>query len=113
MRVNLQLINKRGQAAAELAILGVLVIVAFSYIMNFGQSLGSQQQTKMEAFRRALQKAYIRNASASFTLKKDVSAASVNSGFFQGQGLTPEAILARAKEEAKKLIAEIEQLALV
>jgi hypothetical protein len=91
MKVNLHLMNKNGQAAAELAILGTLVIVAFSYIMNFGQSLGAQQQTKMESFRRALQKAYIRNASTNYTLKKNVSIASANASFFQGQGLTPEA----------------------
>ena len=91
MKVNLHLMNKNGQAAAELAILGTLVIVAFSYIMNFGQSLGAQQQTKMESFRRALQKAYIRNASVNYTLKKNVSIASANAGFLQGQGLSPEA----------------------
>jgi len=91
MKISLQLMNKKGQAAAELAILGVLVIMAFSYIMNFGQSLGAQQQNKMESFRRALQKAYARNASVSYTLKKNVSAASVNSGFFQGQGISSEA----------------------
>ncbi|MCX5705558.1 MAG: hypothetical protein NTZ92_05850 [Candidatus Omnitrophica bacterium] len=90
MKANLYLMNKNGQAAAELAILGVLIITAFSFIMNFGQSLGAQQQTKMESFRRALQKAYIRNASVSNTLKKTVNVASVNAGFFQGQGLSPE-----------------------
>jgi hypothetical protein len=84
------LVNKRGQAAAELAILGALIITAFSYIMNFGQSLGATQQVKMEAFRRALQKAYVRNANVSFTLKKDVSAASATAGFWQGQGISPE-----------------------
>jgi hypothetical protein len=70
--------------------LGILIITAFSYIMSFGQSLASQQQVKMESFRRAMQKAYKRNAGVSNTLKKYASAASVNSGFMQGQGLTPE-----------------------
>jgi len=91
MKASLHLINKKGQAAAELAIMGILIITAFAYIMNFGQSLGAQQQTKMESFRRALQKSYIRNASTSYTLKKTVNIASPNAGFFQGQGLAPEA----------------------
>jgi hypothetical protein len=84
-------LNNRGQAAAELAILGILLITAFSYIMNFGQALGAAQQNKMETFRLALQKAYIRNGSATYTLKKDERAASVNTGFFQGQALSPQA----------------------
>ncbi len=91
MKLGLRLMNKHGQAAAELAILGILIITAFSYIMNFGQSMGAQQQTKMESFRRALQKAYIRNAGTSYTLKKTVNIASPNAGFYQGQGLAPEA----------------------
>lgn len=90
MESGLEVVNRKGQAAAELAILGVLIITAFSFIMNFGQSLGSLQQTKMESFRRALQKAYIRNGSVNFDLRKDIRAASVTSGFFQGQGLSPE-----------------------
>jgi len=82
--------NKRGQAAAEMAILGALIITAFSYIMNFGQTLGAAQQNKMETFRRALQKAYIRNASVNYTLKRNERMASVNSGFFQGQAIAPQ-----------------------
>lgn len=83
--------HKRGQAAAELAILGTLILVAFAYIMNFGQSLSAMQQVKMETFRRALQKAYIRNSSVDFALKKNIRNASINSGFGQGQGLSPQA----------------------
>jgi hypothetical protein len=90
MKASLRLINKKGQAAAELAILGTLIIAAFAYIMTFGQSLGALQQTKMETFRRALQKAYIRNASVNYALRKDLRAASVTAGFFQGQGISPE-----------------------
>ena len=91
MKAVLRLVNKKGQAAAELAIMGILIITAFSYIMNFGQSMGAQQQTKMESFRRSLQKAYIRNAGVSYTLKKTANIASPNAGFYQGQGLAPEA----------------------
>lgn len=82
---------KRGQAAAELAILGTLILVAFAYIMNFGQSLSAMQQVKMETFRRALQKAYIRNSSVDYALKKNIRAATINAGFGHGQGLSPQA----------------------
>ena len=83
--------HKRGQAAAELAILGTLILVAFAYIMNFGQSLSAMQQVKMETFRRALQKAYIRNSSVDFALKKNIRSVSMNSSFGRGQALSPQA----------------------
>ena len=82
--------DKRGQAAAELAILGILLIVAFSFVMNFGQSLGRAQQAKMEAFRRTLKRAYNKNGTVSYTLKKNSNLASINSSFFQGQDSTAE-----------------------
>jgi hypothetical protein len=84
------MINRKGQAAAELAILGILILTAFSFIMSFGQSLGAYQQTKMETFRKALQKAWYRNASVNYTFKNDSRAASATSGFYQGSGLSPE-----------------------
>jgi len=84
------MMNKKGQAAAELAILGILILTAFSYIMTFGQSLAANQQTKMETFRKALQKAWYRNASVNYTLKNDSRMASPNSGFWQGSSLSPE-----------------------
>jgi hypothetical protein len=58
--------------------------------MNFGQSLGAVQQNKQEAFRRALQKAYIRNGSVTYTLKNNDRMASVSTGFFQGQAIAPQ-----------------------
>ncbi|MFA5286836.1 MAG: hypothetical protein WC394_01010 [Candidatus Omnitrophota bacterium] len=88
--MSIGLINKKGQAAAELAILGVLALLAFSFVMNFGQSLGRAQQVRMESFRKALRKAYDKNGSVSYTLRKNVNMASVNSGFFQGQDSAAE-----------------------
>ena len=88
--MKMSLINDKGQAAAELAILGILILLAFSFVMNFGQSLGRVQQIKMESFRRALKKAYDKNGSASYTLKKNSNLASVNSSFFQGQDSAAE-----------------------
>lgn len=84
------MMNRKGQAALELAILGILILTAFSFIMSFGQSLGAYQQNKMETFRKALQKSYIRNAGVTYSYKKNIRSASTNSGFFQGQALAPE-----------------------
>ncbi|MFC1704681.1 hypothetical protein ACFL1E_07905 [Candidatus Omnitrophota bacterium] len=60
-----------GQAAAELAVLGSLILVVFSSIISFGQQLEAQQVIKQEAFRKALQKSFQRNAGVSYTVKKD------------------------------------------
>jgi uncharacterized protein (UPF0333 family) len=84
------LVNNKGQAAAELAILGVLILMAFSFVMNFGQSLGTVQQTKMNSFRKALRRAYDKNGTVAYTLRNNANLASVNSGFFQGQDSTVE-----------------------
>lgn len=84
-------LNKKGQAVAELAILGTLILMGFAYIMNFGQSFSAIQQVKMETFRRAMQKAYIRNSPVDYTLKKTTRTASINSGFWQGQASSPQA----------------------
>jgi hypothetical protein len=75
----------KGQAAAELAIFGTLIILAFSVLLMYGQRLELQQQAKMEAFRKALQKAYMRNSSVSYTLKKDARFANLFGGYGQGQ----------------------------
>ena len=88
--IRLRLVNNKGQAAAEMAILGVLVLMAFSFVMNFGQSLGTVQQTKMKSFRKAMKKAYEKNGTVSYTLRKNSNLASVNAGFFQGQESTAE-----------------------
>lgn len=77
-------LGKSGQAATEMAILGALIIMAFSWIMNFGQSLAATQQAKMEAFRRAAQKSYEKNAAVTYTVKKNLRNASMNSGYGQG-----------------------------
>ena len=88
MRMGLS--NKKGQAAAEMAILGVLVLMAFSFVMNFGQSLGTVQQTKMKSFRKAMKKAYEKNGTVAYTLRKNSNLASVNASFFQGQDSSAE-----------------------
>lgn len=80
--------TKKGQAAVELAVFGSLILVAFSILLNYGQRLEMQQQIKMEAFRKALQKSYERNASVTYTMKKDVRSFGLFSGLGQGQSGT-------------------------
>ena len=72
----------------ELAIFGSLILLVFSAMLMYGQRLDNQQQVKMEAFRRALQKAYEANGSASYTLKKEGRTFNLFSGFGQGQAST-------------------------
>jgi len=81
-------VKNSGQAAVELAIFGSLILLVFSVLLMYGQRLDNQQQVKMEAFRRALQKAYERNGSVSYTLKKEGRTFNLFSGFGQGQSST-------------------------
>ena len=46
--------NKKAQAATELAVLGTLVIVAFSYLMMYSEKLNREQANIMQTFRTAL-----------------------------------------------------------
>lgn len=82
------IIGKKGQAAVELAIFGSLILVAFSVLLMYGQRLESQQQVKMEAFRKALQKAYQHNGSVNYTFKKEARSFNLFGGFGQGQPST-------------------------
>lgn len=74
-----------GQAAAEMAIFGTLILLCFSVLLTYGQRLDTQQQLKMEAFRKALQKAWERNSSVSYTVEKDHRFFNLMGGFGQGQ----------------------------
>jgi len=78
----------KGQAAVELAIFGSLVVLAFSVLIMYGQRLDSQQDVKMAAFRRALQKAYERNGSVSYTYKKEGRNLNLFGAFGRGQPST-------------------------
>ncbi|MCU0666744.1 MAG: hypothetical protein MUF05_06595 [Candidatus Omnitrophica bacterium] len=48
--------REKGQAVIELAIFGGLILFLFGMLISYMQRLNDQQYTKMEAFRRALQK---------------------------------------------------------
>lgn len=74
----------RAQAPVELAILGTLILFAFSVLLVYGQRLNATQRLKMEVFRKALQRAYDKNSSVSYTMKKDTRIADLFSGM-QGQ----------------------------
>lgn len=71
-----------------MAILGSLILLAFSVLLTYGQRLELQHKLKMEAFRNAMQKAYELNSSVSYTIKKDVRLFSLFAPFGVGQQST-------------------------
>lgn len=48
--------NNRGQAIAEMALLGTLVLIIFVTLLSYIQRSNDEQYTRMESFRRALEK---------------------------------------------------------
>ena len=50
------LYNKRGQAAVEMAIFGVIVLMVFGTLLSYLQKLNDQQYIQMETFRQSLAK---------------------------------------------------------
>jgi len=72
------MIGKRGQAATELAIFGSIMLMIVAAMLNYGQTLATQQELQMYAFRRALQfsRARINDGGAArqaeFTVFKEV-----------------------------------------
>jgi len=77
--------SKKGQSALEIAILGSLILICFSYILSYGQRLNFEQQLRMEAFRKAIQRSYYKNAPVSYTLYRDSRFADLFSGYGRGQ----------------------------
>ena len=63
--------RRKAQAAAELAIFGALIIVILNMIISYGQRTMYNNEVKAEAFRKALQQAYYRNAPVSYRIRKD------------------------------------------
>ncbi len=58
--------NRKGQALLELAILGSLVIVAFSILIGYSERYNREQSYMQQTFRATLQAAYDANNSASY-----------------------------------------------
>ena len=61
------LYNKKAQAATELAVLGSLIIVAFSFLIQYSEKINRQQSNIQQTFRAALGEARGANSSASYT----------------------------------------------
>jgi uncharacterized protein (UPF0333 family) len=59
--------NRRGQAILELAILGSIVILAFSYAIKYSERYNREQSYMQQTFRAALKKAKSINNSASWS----------------------------------------------
>lgn len=59
--------GRRGQAATELAVLGSLVLIIFSFLINYSERLNRKQSYIQQTFRAALKEARSANSSASFT----------------------------------------------
>ena len=50
-------LNKSGQATTELAIFGFVMLIALASLLRYGQIMNQQQEMRMHAFRKALNKA--------------------------------------------------------
>ena len=71
-----------------MAVLGSLLMLAFSALLTFSQRMDGQVEMKMEAFRKALNRSYARNASVSYTVKKDKRFYNLMGGFLQSEPST-------------------------
>lgn len=88
--------NKKGQAVAEMAIFGTLILLIFGVLLSFIQQLNDRQYVQMEAFRRALEKAnsYIgpaddgAGASVQYTLAQNRHQMNLSGGYKQGSNVT-------------------------
>jgi len=76
---------RKGQAILELAIFATIILFALSFLVTYGQRFELQQKLKMEAFRKALAKAYQQNSSVTYTLKQDTRLFNLLGGYGQGQ----------------------------
>lgn len=88
--------NKKGQAVAEMAIFGTLILLIFGVLLSFIQQFNDRQYVQMEAFRRALEKAnsYIGDAedgagaSVQYTLAQNRHQMNLSGGYKQGSNVT-------------------------
>ena len=88
--------DKKGQAVAEMAIFGTLILLIFGVLLSFIQQSNDRQYVQMEAFRRALEKAnsYTGNAddgagaSVQYTLAQNRHQINLSGGYKQGSNVT-------------------------
>jgi hypothetical protein len=71
------LISRKGQATTELAIFGTLILVCFAVLLSYAQNMNERQTLQMQAFRKALQKAYDDNGFVSYNILKNPRAVNV------------------------------------
>jgi hypothetical protein len=57
----------KGQSTTELAVLGSLILMVFSFLINYSEKLNKQQSYIQQAFRAALKEARNANSFASYT----------------------------------------------
>ena len=94
--IKMILANKKGQAVAEMAIFGSLILFIFGVLLSFLQQSNDRQYVQMEAFRRALEKAnsYIgpaddgSGASVQYTLAQNRHQINLGGGYKQGSNVT-------------------------
>lgn len=94
------LFNNKGQAVAEMALFGSLVLLIFSVLISYAQRYNDQQYVQMEAFRRALQKACVyqsvesegAGASVRFNLIQNRRHADLSGSFKKGSPQTLSAV---------------------
>jgi hypothetical protein len=92
-------VNNKGQAIAELAIFGSLLLFLFGVFLSYAQRLNDQQYVQMETFRRTLEKACTTvgtssegaGASAQMTLIQHRRNVGVTGGFRNGNASTASA----------------------
>jgi hypothetical protein len=77
--------NAKAQSVVELAVLSSMMLLGVSLLLSFGQRLEMQQKLKMDAFRLAMKKAYEKNGTVSYTIKKDTRSFNLFGGLGQGQ----------------------------
>lgn len=59
--------GRKGQSATEFVVLGSLILMAFSFLINYSERLNRQQSVMQQSFRAALKEARNANNSASYT----------------------------------------------
>ncbi len=91
MKAKMVRLNKKGQAALEMAIFGSLILLVFGTLLSYLQNLNDRQYIQMETFRRALAKGCnygldsgTAGASVQLTLMQDRRNVAVGGGFRKG-----------------------------
>lgn len=79
-----RLFGKKGQSATELAVLGSLVIMAFSYLITYTEKLNREQSYLQQTFRYALKAAYGENGMANVMNVNHRRAANVSQPYALG-----------------------------